>query len=97
MADESIRKRNSDLSEKTFVNALHASYETFWNFVSFVIKHDYRDDNSKILNQFKNTYRRFKTFIANTLSEKLIYSIKNNLKHTINVKNYLTKYCGILI
>ena len=71
MAYESIRKRNSDLSEKSFMNALHAAYETFWHFISIVIKHDYRDDNSKILNQFENTYRCCKTFIAN------IHLVKN--------------------
>ena len=30
-------------------------------------------------------------YSKHTLSEKLIYSIKNNPKHIINAKNYLTK------
>ena len=43
------------------MNMLYVLYETFWNFVSAVAKHDYRDCNRKICNQSKS----YETFIAN--------------------------------
>lgn len=44
---------------------LYILYETFWNLVSTVTRHECRDCNSKVWKQFEDVYEIYKTFIAN--------------------------------
>lgn len=53
---------------------MHCTFETFWNFVSAVVRHNYRDYNSKIWNQSENIYVYVKVtrHSLETLNEKVL-------------------------